>query len=154
MRLVYNMPYKYKNKKQDYNYLYREAKKSANLCRSCGNKKNITTNSCNKCNLKQKIKDRERNRQLKIMVIYYYSNGNMKCSCCGESYIEFLTIEHIHGGGKKHQQIVNRFGNGYYRWLIENNFPNGIDVMCMNCNWAKGKFGKCPHKKTLQGSVI
>lgn len=31
-------------------------------------------------------------------------------------------------------------------WLRRNNYPNGFQVLCHNCNMAKGFYGKCPHQ--------
>lgn len=80
----------------------------------------------------------------KLKVISHYSNGTNKCECCSEKYYEFLTIDHIKGGGHKHRKQV-----GYskiYIWLIRNHFPIGYRVLCMNCNFAYGRYGYCPHK--------
>ena len=33
-------------------------------------------------------------------------------------------------------------------WMIKNNFPKGFQVLCHNCNLAKGFYGKCPHEKS------
>ena len=101
---------------------------------------------------KKKQIDREygkRNRASeRMLVIWYYSNGTNKCKCCGENMFEFLTIEHPNQDGAKHRRKIGRSGGGFYKWLIENRYPNGFEVLCMNCNWGKyvGK-GKCPHEK-------
>ena len=65
-----------------------------------------------------------------------------KCACCGESEIKFLSIDHINGGGTKHRKEVGNIPE----WLIKNNFPKGFQVLCHNCNQAKGFYGVCPHK--------
>lgn len=96
-----------------------------------------------------KIKDKECKRKkeqwkkLKLWVLTYYSNGIPRCECCGETHIEFLTINHKNGGGNKHRKKIG-IGN-FYRWLIKNNYPSGFNVLCMNCNFSLGKFGYCPH---------
>lgn len=65
-----------------------------------------------------------------------------KCYCCGEHDDIFLTIDHIKNDGKKHRIEI---GTGLYRWLIKNNFPEGFQVACYNCNIAKYKNGgECP----------
>jgi hypothetical protein len=28
-------------------------------------------------------------------------------------------------------------GYGFYTWLKKNGFPEGLQVLCMNCNWVK-----------------
>lgn len=45
--------------------------------------------------------------QRKLKVLEKYSQGKIACSCCGESTIEFLSIDHINGGGTSHR-IRNR----------------------------------------------
>jgi hypothetical protein len=70
-----------------------------------------------------------------------------KCACCGENLIEFLTIDHINGGGNKHRRALRiGSGSGFYCWLKKNNFPTGFQVLCHNCNIAKGHYGRCPHE--------
>jgi len=32
------------------------------------------------------------------------------------------------------------------QWLVTNNFPKGFQILCWNCNFAKGMLGKCPHQ--------
>lgn len=85
--------------------------------------------------------------KLKIEVFTHYSNGTPKCTCCGETEIKFLSIDHINGGGGKHIRKIKRFGSSFYQWLKQYNYPSGYQVLCMNCNFAKGHFGECPHKQ-------
>lgn len=79
--------------------------------------------------------------------------GGMQCACCGETIPEFLTIDHINGGGNKHIDLKyggnKRLGGvGLYRWLANHNFPPGYQVLCYNCNAAKGHYGVCPHQQS------
>lgn len=93
--------------------------------------------------------------KLKINVISHYSNNKNCCSCCGEKHIEFLCIDHINGGGNIHRKSINRSGFMFYKWLINNKYPDGYSVLCHNCNQAKGNFGNCPHKgKTIYSKFI
>ncbi len=79
----------------------------------------------------------------------YAAYGGYCCACCGETNTEFLTIDHIEGNGKKHREEVGSGGRGFvlYRWLKRHKFPKGFRILCMNCNFALGHFGHCPHKK-------
>ena len=86
-----------------------------------------------------------RNRQLRLDVLGHYSNGTMQCACCGLTDYEFLTLDHINGGGNKHRQSVGGRGQGVYRQLRDQGYPEGYRVLCMNCNHAFGHFGYCPH---------
>jgi len=66
------------------------------------------------------------------------------CKCCGESAHEFLTIDHVNGGGSQHRKQV---GSQFYSWLKRQGFPKeGYRLLCMNCNFAIGKYGSCPHE--------
>lgn len=87
-------------------------------------------------------KQRDRNRDIKREVLNHYGN---KCACCGEYRIEFLTIDHINGGGNKHRKEIGRGGSSLYKWLEYHNFPEGYRVLCFNCNCSIGCFGYCPH---------
>jgi hypothetical protein len=68
-----------------------------------------------------------------------------QCKCCKTDILEFLSIDHINGGGIQHRKLIGGNGAGFYRWLIKNNFPEGFRVLCMNCNHALGRCGYCPH---------
>ena len=65
-----------------------------------------------------------------------------KCACCNEAAHQFLTIDHIDGGGRQHRKQVHNF----YRWLRMNNFLPGFQVLCYNCNCCKGAYGSCVHE--------
>ena len=65
------------------------------------------------------------------------------CKCCGEDNPFFLTIDHINNDGAEHRRNIKKT---LYKWIIENNFPNDLQTLCMNCNWAKARFGECPHQ--------
>lgn len=91
-------------------------------------------------------------KKLKIEVFSIYSKGTPKCACCGESHIDFLSMDHMKP--RKEFGHKNSWGGPrLYSWLKRNNYPVDFQVLCMNCNWAKGKFGKCPHKTQLEGDL-
>jgi len=84
-------------------------------------------------------------RKMKIAALQAYG---ATCACCGEGRMEFLAIDHIEGGGRKHRaEIGVSPGYGFYRWLKRNGYPPGFRVLCHNCNMAMGFFGYCPHKE-------
>lgn len=80
--------------------------------------------------------------RLRKTVLDHYGG---KCTCCGETEPHFLCIDHINGGGSQHRKIIGG-GKSTYKWLIANNYPEGFQVLCHNCNMAKGFYGICPHK--------
>src|SRR3990167_9986285 len=82
--------------------------------------------------IERQLRHKKHQRKLKITVLNGYGG---KCECCGINEIEFLTIDHIKGGGRDH---VKELGGQpkFYPWLIKNDFPKGFRVLCMNCNFA------------------
>lgn len=84
-------------------------------------------------------------KSLRKCVMEFYSGGKFECACCGELEERFLSIDHINGGGHKHRKTIKC---NLYWWLIKNKFPDGYQVLCHNCNMAKGLYGKCPHQLT------
>lgn len=85
-------------------------------------------------------------QNLRLKVLAHYSGGVPQCACCGETHNEFLCLDHIEGNGNEHRRTINSKG-GYstYRWIIQNNFPDGYRTLCHNCNHSLGSYGYCPH---------
>lgn len=81
----------------------------------------------------------------RLTVLRHYSKSNTPtCRCCGESTYAFLSLDHINGGGTQHRKNL---GSKYILSdLIGRGFPSGYQVLCHNCNQAKGFYGKCPHQ--------
>lgn len=101
---------------------------------------------------REKIKNRNSQyskkhlKELKLKVIEHYSNGMVQCNCCGEKEIKFLQIDHINCGNYRNKRPHKYTGVELCKWLIKNNFPEEYQILCANCNFAKGMFGECPHK--------
>lgn len=126
---------------------YREKHKNLELCVNCPSPVFESKTRCKKCIEKYRKNDKNRNRQLKQEVIDAYGG---KCKCCEETTFEFLTIDHIKNDGVTHRKITRGSGSATYRWLKKHNFPKrGFQLLCYNCNCAKGFFGKCPHKNRV-----
>ena len=66
-----------------------------------------------------------------------------KCDCCGEKYYEFLSIDHVGGGGTRERKKMN--GKRFFNYLINNNYPKNYRLLCHNCNQSLGVYGYCPH---------
>ena len=75
----------------------------------------------------------------KLTVMKHYSNNDEPfCYRCNFKDIRALSIDHIKGGGGLHKEkLGKKGGRQFYRWLINNNFPNGYQVLCFNCQWIK-----------------
>ena len=91
--------------------------------------------------------NRKREEKIRNLIFNHYGR---KCECCGETIEQFLSIDHINGGGSRHRRELGSGGRGLYAWIIKNNFPPLFRVLCMNCNFARSKRnnnGICPHQK-------
>lgn len=85
-------------------------------------------------------------RSIREEVLVAYGGKRPICRCCKESTKEFLAIDHKNGGGSKHLKELKLRGSGFYRWLKQNGFPKkDFQILCHNCNFAKGRYGQCPH---------
>jgi hypothetical protein len=83
-------------------------------------------------------------RRLKQEVLSHYGTH---CACCGESTFEFLQIDHVNNDGAAHRKAIGRgAGTGTYNWLKKNGWPKGFQALCANCNFAKSRYGRCPHQ--------
>lgn len=100
----------------------------------------------NKNREKINLTRKENHKKLKIEILNHYGG---ECSCCGEKETDFLSIDHIQGKGNSHRNSLGAkaYGCGMYKWLKDNNFPKGFQVLCWNCNWSKFLHkGICIHK--------
>ena len=85
-------------------------------------------------------------RKLKLDILIAYSGNPPKCACCGELHFEFLTVDHVNNNGNKHRKALGR--PNIYDILRKNNYPLGYRILCMNCNFALGHYGYCPHSNS------
>jgi 5-methylcytosine-specific restriction endonuclease McrA len=80
------------------------------------------------------------NRVAKLEGIAAYGG---KCACCGESRSEFLTLDHINGRATEPYRIA---GQKAWARLKARGWPkDNYQLLCFNCNCAKGIYGRCPH---------
>ena len=73
----------------------------------------------------------------RFQVLYWYSNGLMKCNECGEDHVEFLCMDHIDDSGADHRREIGAGGDRINMFILRNNFPGGYQVLCNNCNYLK-----------------
>lgn len=126
-------------KRREYSALHREEL----------NAKQRAYNAAHRDEIREKRKGyaRVRGRKEKLETLQRYSSDVPSCVCCGETIIEFLCIDHINGNGNKHRKEIGlERGQKMYHWLKKNNYPDGFQVLCCNCNTAKGLYGQCPHQ--------
>lgn len=89
--------------------------------------------------IEKRIRDK-----IRLKVLEHYGGVPPRCACCGEKHIEFLSIDHKNGGGRKERR---QYGSKLAYSLIRREYPKGYQILCHNCNQAKGYYGKCPHRK-------
>lgn len=120
------------------------------ICKQCGQVKDVSKfkpswftgtprSVCKAC-----YGDRER-AKLKLEMLNAFDR---KCECCGETHPEFLSLEHrIPGNG---QNSTGLKSHQLYRVARNEGWPKDkYACLCMNCNYAKGHFGYCPHQSNL-----
>lgn len=141
------------------NNVTRAKRVSNGLCRQCGLNPSPPGKICEACRKKAREnyqKNREtilstlstnsriRRRRIRQETIAAYGG---KCACCGETNWEFLTIDHINGGGNKHRKETGLVGTKFYVWLKSFDYPKKeYRCLCMNCQSSRGWFGYCPHE--------
>jgi hypothetical protein len=119
-----------------------------NLCKDCSKHKLKLWQISHRERTRESARDRQ--QLLRKAALEHYGGIPPKCKCCGELELKFLAIDHIYGGGTKHLKSI---GNGHLSgtklpsWLKINNYPEGFQILCHNCNTAKGCYGKCPHQE-------
>lgn len=92
-----------------------------------------------------------RRERIKAIVFAKYSGPEgIRCACCGETELVFLTLDHVNNDGAQFRK--NQFGRrtaaGFttYSWLLKHGCPGGFQVLCANCQHGKRmNNGVCPH---------
>lgn len=123
--------------KKNRNWYYR--RKELGLCTYCGNKSKDNSTRCESC--AQKLSDQKKEIRKEVLDAY----GGPICNCCGETTEMFLCIDHINNDGSEHRKEIRK--NTINKWLKDNNFPKGYQILCFNCNMGKQlNGGICPHQ--------
>lgn len=85
----------------------------------------------------------------KIKTIALYGG---RCSCCGEIRPEFLSLDHIFGGGRAERDQRREEGKEpnnqhHYERIAKSGVQDSrFRILCHNCNQVYGIFGHCPHE--------
>ena len=100
----------------------------------------------------QWVRQRDKTRKLKVEVLTHY--GDSKCACvgCGFNDIGALSIDHIEGGGNRHRKSKLRSSSAFYAWLKAENYPEGYQTLCMNCQFLK-RFERGEHNGYMEYTV-
>lgn len=78
-------------------------------------------------------------KKIKELMLGHYGRS---CVMCGESDVQTLSIDHINNDGAEHRRSITKGktkppSTRLYKWLIDNGFPEGFQILCRNCNWRK-----------------
>lgn len=115
---------------------------------------------CGPCQNKKmrdyRAKHRERHRawareysiKRRKQVLAHYSDGTMRCKCCGDDTYEFLALDHKNNDGAAHRGSVGMmYAQNTVSYVFKHKFPPIYQVLCHNCNMAKALYKVCPHQR-------
>ena len=126
------------------NQRVRRAERKANgLCVQCSAPS--MNYHCARCSIHRWRMTKQNYQRAKAKVRAMYGSV---CACCGESEIEFLTIDHINGDGAAHRRALGQtrgMSRTLLRWLLSER-RSDIQMLCYNCNCSKRVSGVCPHE--------
>lgn len=154
----------------------REAAKNKGLTRyfdgrACGNghvsEKSVLKSRCIACRKsalkrwrikypRHKTWNREWARKRRVDALIRVGGKNLKCKCCGEGHIEFLTIDHKNGDGAAHRKSLgSKKGtpSKLYTWINRATtleIRKTLQILCWCCNCSIGVWEYCPHKQESQ----
>lgn len=119
-------------------------KRAAGVCHRCGGVKH-TKNHCVLCaeELNQ-YHLAQRAKRVSAVLDHY----GRYCVCCGESILQFLTIDHVNDDGKLHRVRSDVYTTLYQEFKRTGKWRKDCRVLCYNCNsgrWRNG--GICPHEE-------
>lgn len=117
----------------------RQNRKSTGKCVFCTKPVENNKSLCRKCLDANSQRQRKRNREARLAALQAYGN---ECVYCGENCEVFLTIDHKNNDGAEHRRSVGRGSTQVYVWLRKNNYPEGFQILCYNCNCAKARIGE------------
>lgn len=85
-------------------------------------------------------------RRVKLEALAAYGG---RCACCGEDYLPFLSLDHVVGDGAARRAEYKQRGLSgmtaqFAAQLRREGYPPKAQVLCMNCNQAKGTSLACP----------
>jgi hypothetical protein len=83
---------------------------------------------------------KKRNQKIRKAVLVKYGGA---CTCCGESQPEFLSVDHVNGGGSQERRLLK--STGIMLKLYRSDVLPEYRLLCFNCNCSRGFSGYCPH---------
>ncbi len=71
----------------------------------------------------------------RVAALSHYSEGSFECRWCKIADIDVLCLDHIDGNGAEHRLGLGN--QSIWKWLKDNGYPDGFQVLCRNCNQKK-----------------
>ena len=141
--------YRVANKKNGLCGCGREPKlglKTCQVCRDFNDQKRVRYRKEGRCICSREVDDRNfkkcsicrsranaKNRAIKLEVIKEYGGRCMCPGGCDVTEPDWLSMDHVKGGGVKHRQQLKVIGLDFYRWLKKKGFPKkGFRLLCYN----------------------
>jgi hypothetical protein len=122
-------------KERSQNFVAR--RRAAGLCLRCPSPAEPGGYRCSSHKREHKTQEVNTARIVRVEAIVRYGGA---CSSCGIHAAQFLTLDHIDGGGYKHRKTEN-FAD-LARYLKRHHWPDGYQVLCWNHNFKN-------HRQTL-----
>jgi hypothetical protein len=94
------------------------------------NKKNYYQRNKEKIKKRCRYNGRKRIDRLKLTAQAGYGG---ECLFCGEDRPEVLVFHHVNEDGKEHRKRIKN-AQEFYVWIIDNNFPDDLILLCANCH--------------------
>lgn len=117
------------------------------FCKVCGSK--LTGKKTEFCSSKCKQADKRASIRDEFIRAY---GGKCQCPGCDVNIPEFLSLDHIHGGGDKHRKKTGTRGWAMYKLVLDEGCPKDkYRLLCHNCNMSRAHFGYCPHERMKHG---
>ena len=114
---------------------YRNKRKILGLCghSGCQNKRNGYYCDAHKAFHNARLNRLYHERERKIITAY----GGC-CNKCGEARFGCLELDHVNDDGNIHRRELGCTGGPkLQQWIIKNNYPNTLQLLCANCHRLK-----------------
>ena len=74
-------------------------------------------------------------QKARLKCLKHYGTSIPHCHYCGLVDIRYLHLDHIDNNGKEERKALR--GKNFYSYLIKNNYPSKLQVLCRDCNLSK-----------------
>lgn len=119
----------------------REIRLNAGLCAYCGKEPYTNGAYCSTCLRKTIDRNIIKQHRQREQVINHYGNF---CNCCKKTYpYKYYELDHVNSDGKVHRDELGKGSTKLIIWVIQNNYPDSIQILCANCHKAKTGYGGC-----------